>query len=116
MRCSRWIVVTLVAGGLGACERTSEAQARKDSKPPVATPRPGEDPDVFQGTVTAVGDNQFIVRGRNGLEEPFEINDKTDFIHNGEAVQRKELQEGKHVRARFDQQAGKKVADEVEIY
>jgi hypothetical protein len=116
MRCSRWMVVALAAVGLGACERTSEAQARKDSKPPVVKPAPGEDPAVFQGTVTVVGDNQFIVRGRNGLEEPFEINDKTDFIHNGEAVERKELQEGKHVRTRYDQQAGKKVADEVEIY
>ncbi len=124
MRWSRWIVVALAAVGLGACERASEAQPRKGEPPPVAKQAPakgermtgGEEPAVFRGTVTVVGENQFIVRGPDETEEPFEITDQTDFFHKGQPVERKDLQEGKQVRTRYDEREGKKVADEVEIY
>lgn len=117
MRWWGWSVVALAAVGLSACERTS-------SGPLVVNDAPlesegvigGADVAEFRGTVTAVGGTQFIVRGENGEEQPFEIDDQTDFIHAGRPVERLELKEGSQVRTRYDFREGENVADEVEIY
>jgi hypothetical protein len=63
-----------------------------------------------------VSRTQFIVRGPDGVEQPFEIDDETDFVRRGQPVERLELQEGKQVRTRYDEREGEKVADQVEIY
>ncbi|HVG58483.1 MAG TPA: DUF5666 domain-containing protein [Hyalangium sp.] len=117
MRWWGWSVVALAAVGLGACERTSSSpvvvkEAPLESEGVIG----GADVAEFRGTVTAVGGTQFIVRGENGEEQPFEIDDQTDFIRGGNPVERLELQEGAQVRTRYDVREGEKVADEVEIY
>jgi len=121
-----WSVVALAGLGLGACERSgaAEAQGRKGLPPLVAKDAPlesegvlgGEDVAEFQGTVTAVSRTQFIVRSEDGNEQPFEIDDETDFIRRGQPVERTQLQEGTQVRTRYDEREGEKVADQVEIY
>jgi hypothetical protein len=117
MRWWGWSMVALAGLGFGACDQ-------RNSAPVVAKDAPlesegvigGEDVAEFRGTVTAVGGTQFIVRGENGEELPFEIDDGTDFVHRGRPVERLELQEGAQVRTRYDEREGEKVADEVEIY
>jgi hypothetical protein len=117
MRWWGWSVVALAAMGLGGCERTSATPVVvKDAPLESEGVIGGEDLAEFRGTVTAVGGTQFIVRGENGEEQPFEIDDQTDFIHAGRPVERLELQEGAQVRTRYDEREGEKVADEVEIY
>ncbi len=126
MRWWAWSVVALTAVGLGACEQrgAAEAQGRKGLPQIVVKDAPlesegaigGDDVAEFRGTVTAVSRTQFIVRGENGEEQPFEIDDETDFVHRGQQVERLQLQEGKQVRTRYDEREGEKVADQVEIY
>lgn len=115
MRWWGWSMVALAGVGLGACERSAPVvveEAPLESEGVIG----GADVAEFRGTVTAVGGTQFIVRGENGEEQPFEIDDETDFVHRGRPVERLELQEGAQVRTRYDEREGEKVADEVEIY
>jgi hypothetical protein len=110
-------VVALVGLGLGACDRNGGTplvvrDAPLESEGVIG----GDDVAELRGTVTAVGGTQFIVRDEKGDEHPFEIDDETDFLHRGQAVERFHLQEGKQVRTRYDEREAEKVADEVEIY
>lgn len=115
MRWWGWSMVAWVGLGLGACERSTPVVV-KDAPLESEGVIGGEDVAEFRGTVTAVGGAQFIVRGEDGEEQPFEIDDETDFFHKGRPVERLELQEGAQVRTRYDEREGEKVADEVEIY
>jgi hypothetical protein len=115
MRWWGWSMVALMGLGLGACERSTPLVA-KDAPLESEGVIGGADVAEFRGTVTAVGGTQFIVRGENGEEHPFEIDDDTDFIHKGRPVERTELQEGTQVRTRYDVREAEKVADQVEIY
>jgi len=108
MRRWLWSMVALAGVGLGACAK----DAPLESEGVIGGPDVAE----FRGTVTAVGRTQFIVRGENGDEHPFEIDDDTGFIHRGQEVERFQLQEGKQVRTRYDEREGEKVAVRVEIH
>jgi hypothetical protein len=114
MRRWAWSVVVLAGVGLGACDRTQ--LVAKDAPLESEGVLGGDDVAEFRGTVTAVSGTQFIVRGEDGDEQPFEIDDETDFFRKGQPVERTQLQEGTQVRTRYDEREGEKVADEVELY
>jgi hypothetical protein len=110
-------MVVLAGLGLGGCDRDGGTPlVVKDAPLESEGVMGGVDVAELQGTVTAVGRTQFIVRDARGEEHPFEIDDETDFFHQGEAVERMQLQEGKQIRARYDERDAEKVAVEVEIF
>jgi hypothetical protein len=114
MRRWMWSAVVLAGLGLAACKSETPVVARSA---PLESEGVLGGPDLrrLQGTVTAVSKTQFIVRDAEGKERPLEIDDETGFFHRGQAVERVQLQEGKQVRASYDEREGEWVADTVEI-